>query len=91
MFFQELSSHSPNGLWPDTIVVDQAVQELSSQQATLGIERLKTGIIGNPDAFALNPYWEPREWIYLSAHNNRHPKQASLNKQIESLSFDSVW
>ena len=55
-FFHELSFHSPNGIWQETIVVDQAVQELSSKRATLGIERLNEGRFGDPDAFALNPY-----------------------------------
>ena len=55
-FFHELSFHSPNGIWQETIVVDQAVQELSSQPATLGIERLNEGRFGDPDTLALNPY-----------------------------------
>ena len=55
-FFHELSSHSPNGIWQETIVVDQAVQELSSQQATLGIERLNEERFGDPDTLTLNPY-----------------------------------
>ena len=55
-FFHELSSHSASGIWQETIVVDQAVQELSSQQATLGIERLNEGRFGDPDTLALNPY-----------------------------------
>ena len=55
-FFHELFFYSPNGIWQETIVVDQAVQELSSQQATLGIERLNERRFGDPDTLALNPY-----------------------------------